>query len=93
MKICWAYLILQCCWVVAAMLQNLLWCIPIDFAWDKTIPGGRCGSLEKSYYSGHIIIFIQDFILAVMPIPVLWKLQMNTRKKIGISVMFAIGIV
>jgi len=91
-KVCWAYLILQCCWVIAAMLQNLLWCIPIAYTWDKSIAGGKCGDLYKSYYSGHIIIFVLDFFLAVMPIPVLWKLKMDVRKKIGIGIMFAIVV-
>ena len=36
---------------------------------------------------------IVDFILLIMPMPLLWKLQMTTAKKIGVSIVFANGAV
>lgn len=92
MRVVYIYMVIQIMWGVAGFLQLLLLCRPIQYNWDKTIPGGVCGSYEKAYVSAHIIIFCLDFGTAVLPIPILWNLQMETRKKLGISIMFAIGI-
>jgi len=92
-KICYAYLVVQVLWLIGAFLNIILLCRPLAYLWDKTIPGGVCADLEASYFSAHIIILVLDFGLAVLPIPVLWKLRMSTRKKIGVSLMFSIGLV
>lgn len=83
----------QILWGLAGFLQIILLCRPIQFNWDKTIPNGTCGSYEKAYVGAHIIILTLDFGVAVLPIPVLWSLQMASRKKVGITIMFVIGIV
>lgn len=33
-----------------------------------------------------------DLLVVLLPLPVIWSLQMSSRKKIGVSVSFAIGI-
>jgi hypothetical protein len=91
--ICYAYMASQVIWFIGGLLNTTLMCRPLAFWWDKSIPGGKCGSLLKSYYAAHIIIFIMDFGLALLPVPILWNLQMDTKKKIGIISMFSIGLV
>lgn len=90
-KTCYAYMGFQVAFILSMFLTTMLLCRPLEFNWDKTIPGGVCGNLLKSYYATHIIILLTDVILAVLPIPVLWKLNMNPRKKIGIALMFMLG--
>lgn len=92
-RVCYAYLALQVLWVIGAILNTVLMCRPLAFWWDKTIPGGKCGSLLKSYYAAHIIIFILDFGLAMLPVPILIRLQMDTKRKISVIFMFSIGLV
>ncbi|KAF2679549.1 hypothetical protein K458DRAFT_393679 [Lentithecium fluviatile CBS 122367] len=92
-KTCYVYLAFQVAWVIAVSAQILTLCHPIEFQWDKTIPGGSCRDFLTTYYSVHIIIFITDFILAVLPVPVLWGLNMNIRKKLGVTIMFMLGII
>ncbi|RWA05041.1 hypothetical protein EKO27_g10070 [Xylaria grammica] len=90
--ICRGFIAFQVAWVLAAFLEILLLCRPLAYQWDKSIPGGVCGSFFQSYYSTHIIIFITDFALALLPVPVLWKLKMEPRKKISVALMFALGL-
>lgn len=92
-KVCYAYHIIQVPWLIGAFLNIVLLCRPLAYLWDKTIQGGRCADIQASYFSAHIVILILDFGLAVLPIPVLWNLRMNTREKIGVSLMFSIGLV
>ncbi|KAF2805468.1 uncharacterized protein BDZ99DRAFT_574397 [Mytilinidion resinicola] len=92
-KVCYAYLAFQVAFILSMFLTTMLLCRPFRYQWDKTVPGGVCGDLIASYYATHITILLTDVITAVLPIPVLWKLNMNTRKKIGISLMFMLGTV
>ena len=91
-KIVYLYMAVQIMWGLAGLLQILLLCRPIAYNWNKTVPGGVCGSYPKAYLSAHIIILCLDFGTAMLPIPILWNLQMATKKKIGISIMFTIGL-
>jgi hypothetical protein len=91
-RVCYAYLALQVLWLIGALLNTTLMCRPLAFWWDKSIPGGKCGSLLKSYYAAHVIIFVLDFGLAVLPIPILWNLHMDRKRKFGVISMFSIGL-
>ncbi|KAF2463966.1 uncharacterized protein BDR25DRAFT_243993, partial [Lindgomyces ingoldianus] len=90
-KVCYAYIAFQVAFILSMFLTTMLLCRPFSFQWDKTIPGGICGDLLSSYSATHVIILITNVITAVLPIPVLWKFNMNRRKKIGISLMFMLG--
>ncbi|KAI0386908.1 hypothetical protein F5Y04DRAFT_73660 [Hypomontagnella monticulosa] len=92
-KTCYTYLVIATLWTIAAFLEVFLLCQPLAYQWDKSIQGGKCGSFFASYYSTHIIIFLLDFALASMPIPVLWTLKMELRKKVAIALMFGLGLV
>lgn len=73
------------------ILVAFLICRPLAFNWDQTIPGGHCGNEMAAYIAAHTINFVLDVSLAILPMPVLWGLQMSTRKKVEISIMFSLG--
>ena len=75
------------------ILETFLLCRPVAYNWDKTIDGGRCADTIKAYLSAGIINLLIDVGIVIMPIPVLWKLQLPATKKFGISAMFSIGLV
>ena len=35
---------------------------------------------------------VTDFVLIILPMPMIWKMQMATGKKLGVAVVFASGI-
>ncbi|KAI0853137.1 hypothetical protein F5Y00DRAFT_257791 [Daldinia vernicosa] len=90
---CYSYLVIATLWTIAAFLEVFLLCRPLAYQWDKSIQGGKCGSFFASYYSTHVIIFLLDFVLASMPVPVLWVLKMELRKKVAVALMFGLGLV
>ena len=73
------------------ILVAFLMCRPLAFNWDKTIPGGHCGNEVAAYIAAHTINFIIDVSLAILPMPILWGLQMSLRKKVELSIMFSLG--
>jgi len=90
-KVCYGYMAFQVAFILSMFLTTMLLCRPFAMNWDPTIPGGVCGDLLASYYATHITILLTDVILGFLPIPILWKLKMNTRKKIGICLIFMLG--
>lgn len=90
--VCWVIIVIQALWFVAVTLSGLLYCMPLAYAWDKTIPGGKCGNDLQAYLGAHITNLLLDIAVAIAPIPVLFKLQMKRAKKIEIMGVFALGI-
>lgn len=90
--VCWIIIAIQFAWFIAVTLSGLLYCRPLAFAWNPTIPGGKCGNATAAYLSVHIVNLILDIAVALAPIPVLAKLQLKKAKKIEITGVFALGI-
>lgn len=39
-----------------------------------------------------ILNLIQDIIVVALPMPILWRLQMATKRKVALSCVFGLGI-
>jgi hypothetical protein len=74
--------------IFCAMIFN---CHPIAKNWDVTITDGYCHERGPLYISIAALQILTDVVLIVMPIPMLWGLQMPATTKCGLGVMFAIG--
>ncbi|KAK3984628.1 hypothetical protein QBC44DRAFT_336643 [Cladorrhinum sp. PSN332] len=77
-------------WAIGDALTVFLICRPFSFNWDKTVDGS-CGNLNVAYLLVHSTNFVVDSTIALMPLPVLWKLSIPMRRKIGIMLMFGLG--
>jgi hypothetical protein len=88
---CYAVMFLSAAYCISNCLQNLLLCRPIQYNWDKTIDG-VCTPAYYPYVSSASIHMGIDVIIVILPMPVLWDLQMGTSKKISLSIVFGIGI-
>ncbi|KAL2042969.1 hypothetical protein N7G274_004027 [Stereocaulon virgatum] len=78
---------------VTAVLLPCLICRPISFRWNSQIPGGTCGNQKAlDLYIG-VVNFMLDAIMVILPMPVLWGLQMATNKKVMLSLIFGLGAV
>ncbi|KAF7588697.1 hypothetical protein BBP40_005296 [Aspergillus hancockii] len=74
----------------------LLQCKPTEALWNaELMPTAKCWpthifqtiALTAGAYSG-----CMDFILALLPWVVIWKLQMRRREKLGIAIAMSLGI-
>jgi hypothetical protein len=81
-----------CLWGGAGRFIESFHCIPFQKIWDKTVPG-TCSDYRTFNLIAAIISVATDVILIVLPQSVIWKLQMTLSRKIGISIIFATGVV
>ncbi|KAI3339261.1 hypothetical protein F4824DRAFT_508660 [Ustulina deusta] len=75
-------------WVI---IENLS-CIPHRRIWDLTIPHGKCIDVRLIYLPVAAINLFADIIILLLPQRTIWTLHMTIKKKIGVALVFAIGI-
>lgn len=80
-------------WAIATILAGSLICRPFAFNWDQTIPGGHCGDQVQSFTATGVVNLITDFFVLIIPMPLLYKLQMALYKKATLIIVFGLGFV
>ncbi|KAK4121770.1 hypothetical protein N657DRAFT_576470 [Parathielavia appendiculata] len=77
-------------WNVGGILGALFLCRPFAFNWDKTMDG-TCGDQRLFYiWLGGINVVVEAVIL-LMPVPFIYRLQMETFKKLVVIGLFSVG--
>ena len=61
-------------------------------SWPVALLSSRCGETMVMTYVQGIFNIVSDFYVLVLPLPVVWKLQLPLRKKIGVSAVFMTGL-
>lgn len=65
--------------------------MPLGANWDRTVPGDKCGHMRGLFISIGTINLVLDVGVIILPMPVLWNLQLAVRKKLGLTAIFGIG--
>jgi hypothetical protein len=68
-----------------------LQCKPFRKAWTAGLPG-NCLPLLTYFYVSFGVRLATDLVLFCLPIPVLQTLTLNRRKKLGVMLMFSMGL-
>lgn len=77
-------------WYVAITLAGALICLPVKSRWHPDIPG-HCGNQYILNIIDPIPWILTDFAILFAPIPMVWRLQMPTRRKAAIAGLFLVG--
>lgn len=77
---------------VAGILIGSLMCRPFAYSWDRTIAGGHCGDSLKMELSTCVVNIILDFMIVLLPLPLLWTLHVSLKKKALLSGIFSLGL-
>ncbi|TGJ84619.1 hypothetical protein E0Z10_g4159 [Xylaria hypoxylon] len=75
-------------WII---LENLT-CEPYSKIWDVTVVGGSCIDIKKTYIMAAAVNLLADFIILALPQWTIFTLQMTLKKKMGVFLVFAIGL-
>jgi hypothetical protein len=78
-------------WGIATWIVNLNVCTPIAFFYDKTIVGGTCKDQSISGTISGALSLLGDIMILVLPIPMIWQLQINLRRKVALLGIFLLG--
>ncbi|KAL8903531.1 MAG: hypothetical protein Q9207_003865 [Kuettlingeria erythrocarpa] len=89
-KLCYAAMVFSSAFCLSIILETLLICTPPSVYWKPYIRH-TCGNSHAAYLATHIINLLTDLVVIILPMPLLWGLQMKASKKIAVSVMFGLG--
>ncbi|KAH7121365.1 hypothetical protein EDB81DRAFT_913512 [Dactylonectria macrodidyma] len=86
-------------WVGAAFLVGhgilflglvIFECRPVAAIWDRSLER-QCLDLTKIALAGAALAIFEDIAFLIMPIPEILKLQLSTRKRIALLLVFSVG--
>jgi len=77
---------------MADIFIAILQCSPQSFAWDKSIRGGTC--IDEIAWTRYMAIpnVVTGAVMLVMPLPVVWRLNISVSTKIALTATFLHGI-
>ncbi|CAG5174661.1 uncharacterized protein ALTATR162_LOCUS7834 [Alternaria atra] len=77
-----------------ALFYIIFHCSPVQYAWNTSIPGGSCNPakvLADIYYATTVVNITTDWFCAILPIPLLWNVQLNRNAKLSVGVILSLG--
>lgn len=75
---------------VAFLILFMSRCTPMSQQWAP-VPGGHCRDITIDQIVSVTINIILDIAMTIMPMPMLWGLQMPLKNKVAVSAMFGMG--
>ncbi|KAK0643963.1 hypothetical protein B0T16DRAFT_494887 [Cercophora newfieldiana] len=89
----WGVWIFTLGWTIAAVFGTVFQCKPLSFFWDK-MQDGTCSmrTLQIIGLSTSVASSAGDIFIMLMPIPFLLKLKVSMRRRIGLLVVFTVGL-
>jgi hypothetical protein len=87
-------LTLTAIWGLVYTLINIFICNPRSYAWEQWDGEheGRCMDQQAILMSHAIINIVLDVVVIGLPLPTLLRLKLGRDKKVGVFVMFVVGI-
>lgn len=76
---------------IAIAISGFLTCRPLAKYWDPLLPG-VCEDPIASSVALSSCNVATDFIIVLLPMPMVWGLQMATQRKIELTLVFALGL-
>ena len=73
-------------------IVSAVYCTPREKIWNKLIAHGHCIRNDWFITVTGFINAISDIVILILPLTVLWRLQIDRRKKIRLSILFATGL-
>ncbi|KAF1844631.1 uncharacterized protein K460DRAFT_95336 [Cucurbitaria berberidis CBS 394.84] len=78
-------------WGIGITVTLFLACRPLAAYWDRNVTGKCLVMLTFTYFT-NISNLITDIWIFLMPMPMIWHLQLQTKKKMILSLIFCIGL-
>ncbi|KAI0415520.1 hypothetical protein F5X98DRAFT_346232 [Xylaria grammica] len=77
---------------ISVIVISAISCSPHEKIWYPNIPGS-CFNTRVFFITNASLNLASDIIILVLPQRMIWNLKMSRRKKIGVSLVFAVGVV
>ncbi|KAK1990664.1 integral membrane protein [Colletotrichum falcatum] len=79
-------------WTVVAVLVAFFICRPLSDNWLLDLENRNCGNQPAADGTMGVLNMATDIVVLVMPVSHLWKLRLETYKKVALIVTFSLGV-
>ncbi|OBT54914.1 hypothetical protein VE04_04924 [Pseudogymnoascus sp. 24MN13] len=79
-------------WAISIVLESFLLCSPVEFNWNPTLPSGKCGNRNTAFVMAGVLNMVTDLMVMALPLPYIWGLQLPLGRKIGLTLVFCLGL-
>lgn len=73
------------------LVGSIFLCYPVAFFWDKTFANGKCLNQEAIWFSNASVNIAQDVVILFLPMAVLKSLDIPSKQKRALIVVFGLG--
>ncbi|OWY44158.1 hypothetical protein AALT_g5880 [Alternaria alternata] len=95
----YAMIVILILFTIGSVLSLVLQCLPIQAAWDFNLrpPTGNANCYSTTTFRNtgvfnSVFNLATDLILALSPIPIIWKIQTDLRTKISLCIVMGLGL-
>ncbi|MCJ1423249.1 hypothetical protein MMC29_001131 [Sticta canariensis] len=79
-------------WLCGNVFSEIFFCSPMSAAWDpELVFSNHCRDFQAFLMGITVTNLILDVIILCMPLPMIWDLNLSTRKKLEVSGVFLLG--
>lgn len=79
------------CYTIGLFFAFVFGCQPIEKNYNALITEGHCIDAAALYISTAVVNIMSDVMLFILPMPMIFNLQMPLKQKLGLFFMFGIG--
>jgi len=87
---CWTVLSIVVGYTIWTICGSIFACVPIQAFWTKQ-EGAKCLNQYIMWFTNAAVNICTDFIIIVLPMPVIKNLHLARRQKLALAGIFAIG--
>ncbi|RBR18898.1 uncharacterized protein FIESC28_05820 [Fusarium coffeatum] len=90
----WVYIasmVVVTIWSASQIIGISFLCVPLQAVWDPRIKGKCFRHQLVMWYVNAIVHIVIDFAIIVMPLPIVWRLQLPRAQKLLLSGIFGLG--
>ncbi|KAE8419480.1 hypothetical protein BDV36DRAFT_294074 [Aspergillus pseudocaelatus] len=88
----WPFIVFTVSWAVTAIFGNIFQCSPPRYFWLQATVKGTCMSGQKAFYMViGALSLAEDVALLLLPISVVWSLNMGIKQKVQVTALFCLA--
>ena len=86
----WIALALVIGWFISTLSAIIFQCTPVEGAWNQ--PAAKHCINARAFFLGNgTASMIMDVLILCLPMPMVWRLQLNRKRKLALTGMFLLG--
>lgn len=84
-------IIIVALWAVSQFIMALIQCIPLKGVWDHRVETKCIPNTVLLWYFNGVFNIVTDVAILILPLPILWKLQLPRSHKFLLLFIFMLG--